>query len=172
LKRKATRILSYSALFFYCVVPFGVSEFPVTAEDVRRLAKLVETHSLSELRYEEGDLRVTLRTGATIASASALSILPAHAVARAATPSPAAPVGRPVEAPIMGIFYRSPAPGAPAFVEVGDTVEMGEPIGMIEAMKTFSEVLSEVAGTVLAIPAENGKLVQPGEALVLLEPAV
>jgi len=71
----------------------------------------------------------------------------------------------------MGIFYRAPAPGASAFVEIGDIVEVGQPIGMIEAMKTFSEVLSETAGTVLSIPAENGKLVQPGEPLVVLEPA-
>ncbi len=69
----------------------------------------------------------------------------------------------------MGIFYRSPAPGVPSFVEVGDTIEKDQPIGMIEAMKVFSEVLADRAGTIAAIPAENGKLVQPGDALVLLE---
>jgi biotin carboxyl carrier protein len=147
---------------------FAVSEFPVTADDVRRLARLVETHSLSELRYEEGELRITLRTGA-VAAMPSVGFAPAPA-AGVLAPVPAAPVGRPIEAPIMGIFYRSPAPGTPAFVEVGDTVEVGQPIGMIEAMKTFSEVLSEAVGVVLSIPMENGKLVQPGDALVILEP--
>lgn len=147
-----------------------MSEFPVTAEDIRRLAKLVEVHSLSELRYEEGELRITLRTGTSVAPVLIEGVAPARA---AATPAPVItiPAGQPVEAPIMGIFYRSPAPGSAPFVEVGDVVEVGQPIGMIEAMKTFSEVLADTAGTVLSIPAENGKLVQPGEALVLLEPA-
>lgn len=152
---------------------FGVSEFPVTAEDVRRLAKLVETHSLSELRYEEGDLRITLRTGTSVSYTVSDGVAPGRAVA-AATSAPSAPpasAGTPIEAPIMGIFYRAPAPGSAAFVEIGDVVEVGQPIGMIEAMKTFSEVLAETGGTVLAIPAENGKLVQPGEPLVVLEPA-
>ncbi len=148
---------------------FAVSEFPVTADDVRRLARLVETHSLSELRYEEGELRITLRTGAILSTPSVgLAATPAAPVA-APIVAPT-PVGRPIEAPIMGIFYRSPAPGTPAFVELGDSVEVGQPIGMIEAMKTFSEVLSEAVGTVLSIPMENGKLVQPGDVLVVLEP--
>jgi acetyl-CoA carboxylase biotin carboxyl carrier protein len=69
----------------------------------------------------------------------------------------------------MGIFYRSPAPGSPAFVEVGDTIEKDQPIGMIEAMKVFSEVLADHAGKIVAIPAENGKLVQPGDPLILVE---
>jgi acetyl-CoA carboxylase biotin carboxyl carrier protein len=69
----------------------------------------------------------------------------------------------------MGVFYRAPAPGEPSFIEVGDIIEVGQPIGMIEAMKVFSEVLAEMAGTVLEIPAKNGALVQPGDALVLLE---
>ncbi|MGC4045294.1 MAG: hypothetical protein QM758_15995 [Armatimonas sp.] len=149
-----------------------MSEFPVTAEDVRRLAKLVETHSLSELRYEEGDLRITLRTGTSVAPIVIEGVAPVRAAAAVApAPTATAPAGLPIEAPIMGIFYRAPAPGSAPFVEVGDTVEVGDPIGMIEAMKTFSEVLAETAETVLAIPAENGKLVQPGDALVLLEPA-
>lgn len=141
-----------------------MSEFPVSADDVRRLARLVEAHSLSELRYDDGELRITLRTGA-VAAAS----VPVTVVAPAPTPVVNAPKGQPIGAPIMGVFYRAPAPGAPHFVEVGDTVEVGQAIGMIEAMKTFSEVLAESAGKVLAIPAENGKLVHPGDPLVLLE---
>ncbi len=69
----------------------------------------------------------------------------------------------------MGVFYRSPAPGSPPFVEIGDSVEKNQPIGMIEAMKVFSEVLADHAGKVVALPAENGKLVHPGDTLILLE---
>lgn len=151
-----------------------VSDFPIAPDDVRRLAKLVEQHNLAELRYEEGALRVTLRTTVPeLPSGPSLAVAPAPLVpgdaAELAAASAPAPTGSPIEAPIMGVFYRSPAPGSPPFIEVGDTVEKDQPIGMIEAMKVFSEVLADHAGKVLAIPAENGKLVQPGDVLVLLE---
>lgn len=155
------------------MIPSGVSDFPVQAEDIRRLARLVELHQLSELRFEEDDLRITLRTtppGVPATSAVA-PVAPALGfTAPAPTASVAEPVGKPIEAPIMGIFYRSPAPGSPSFVEVGDLIEAGQPVGMIEAMKTFSEVLAEFPGRVAAVPAENGKMVQPGDALVLVAP--
>jgi acetyl-CoA carboxylase biotin carboxyl carrier protein len=69
----------------------------------------------------------------------------------------------------MGVFYRSPDRDAPPFIEVGDMVEVGQVVGLIEAMKVFSEVPSEVAGRVLEIPARSGTLVQPGDPLVILE---
>jgi acetyl-CoA carboxylase biotin carboxyl carrier protein len=159
------------------VIECRVSDFPIAPEELRRLARLVEQHDLAELRYEEGSLRVTLRTTVPALAAPAvgapvapvLYAAPLASVPGAVPAPPPAASGTPVEAPIMGVFYRSPAPGSPAFVEVGDTVEKDQPIGMIEAMKVFSEVLADHAGRVLAIPAENGKLVQPGDPLVLLE---
>jgi biotin carboxyl carrier protein len=69
----------------------------------------------------------------------------------------------------MGVFYRAAAPGEPPLVEVGDAVSAGQPVGLIEAMKVFSEVLAESPGIVRAIPAKNGALVQPGDPLVVLE---
>ncbi len=66
----------------------------------------------------------------------------------------------------MGVFYRAPAPDAPAFVEVGDVIEVGTEVGLIEAMKVFSPIPSEVAGEVVEIPGQNGKLVREGEVLV------
>ncbi len=77
--------------------------------------------------------------------------------------------GPSIAAPIMGVFYRSPAPGEPPFVEVGDTGDAGQPVGMIEAMKVFSEVLAEQGGRVRRVVAENGALVQPGDPLIELE---
>jgi acetyl-CoA carboxylase biotin carboxyl carrier protein len=166
-----------------------VTDFGISSEDLQRLARLVEENGLSELRYEEGDLRITLRTASHFRQptvSGTASDAPATAGADGGEPewmdpyfslSPGSAANSPgsdsprvrIEAPVMGVFYRAPAPGEPSFIEVGDTIEVGQPIGMIEAMKVFSEVLAEMAGTVLEIPAKNGSLVQPGDALVLLE---
>ena len=175
---------------YYLKAPFFiVTDFGISSDDLQRLARLVEENGLSELRYEEGDLRITLRTtsfsrpsAVTYAVSDTASVCaapegfdtewedsPFSADGNAdGTPGSATPRVR-IEAPVMGVFYRSPAPGEPSFIEVGDIIEVGQPIGMIEAMKVFSEVLAESAGTVFEIPAKNGALVQPGDALVVLE---
>lgn len=152
-------------------------------DDLRRLARLVEESGLSELRYEEGDLRVTLRTAAATALQPAPTV-PLDAAddslfeeafepLTAAPSSPVvlalSPTAMPIEAPMMGVFYRASSPAAPPLVEVGDIVETGQPVGIIEAMKVFSEVLAEATGRVTAIPAANGDLVQPGDVLLVLE---
>jgi acetyl-CoA carboxylase biotin carboxyl carrier protein len=162
----------------------AVTDFGISPDDLRRLARLVEENGLSELRYEEGDLRVTLRTATyathyrtmpTVATAAPVPATPIEGLRTEegeegeAAFSADADLLR-VDAPLMGVFYRSPAPGEPYFVEVGDTVEVGQVIGLIEAMKVFSEVPSEVAGRIREFPARNGALVQPGEPLVILEP--
>ena len=161
---------------------------PFNPDELRRLARVVEEYGLSELRYQSGGLRILLRTAeAAPASPRSVPVAPPPP-ADFALPSDAhfaddfsgAPpfptntaeetaAGTPIEAPVMGVFYRAAAPGEPPLVEVGDTVEAGQPVGLIEAMKVFSEVLSETAGTVRAIPARNGALVQPGDVLLLIE---
>ena len=163
----------------------SVAEFGISPEDLRRLVRLVDENGLSELRYEEGDLRITLRTPAHRPAATPM-VFPTPLVAPvedheadypraqaagvpdAAPTGPAVPTAR-IEAPVMGVFYRAPAPGVPSLVEVGDHVEVGRPVGVIEAMKVFSEVLSEVAGRVREIPVKNGALVHPHETLIVLE---
>lgn len=158
-----------------------MTEFRISPDDLRRLARLVEASGLSELRYEEDDLRITLRT-ASYRPPAASATLPAEAFEDVsadfrpfvyAAPEPAVPSSAAnlatIEAPVMGVFYRAPAPGAASFVEVGDFIEAGQAIGMIEAMKVFSEVLAEVAGRIREIPARNAGLVQPGETLMIVE---
>jgi acetyl-CoA carboxylase biotin carboxyl carrier protein len=153
----------------------GVPDLPITPDALRRLARLVESHALSELRYEEDGLRVTLRTGrfapSTVPIPAPTDEMPDEPPLDAPPPIDETPEpdGLAIEAPLMGVFYRSPGPSEPPFIEVGDTIEAGQPIGMIEAMKVFSEVLAETAGVVRAIPAPNGALVQPGDPLVILE---
>lgn len=156
------------------------------AEFVKRLTELVEKNGLSELRYEEESLRVTLRTGAyrpalapqiigampaLVPGAGSADTIPSDDTFDAGTDRDEENTDAQIriEAPLMGVFYRAAKPEDPPFVEVGDTVEVGQAVGLIEAMKVFSEVLSEAAGVVRAIPLKNGTLVQPGDALVLLE---
>jgi acetyl-CoA carboxylase biotin carboxyl carrier protein len=159
-------------------------------ETLRRLVQLVENNGLSELRFEQGDLRVTLRTStyqspnvAPVLTALPLAALPAagaihgNETVESETHDDEEFISDPsallrVEAPVMGVFYRTSDPQTPPFVEIGDIVEVGQVIGLIEAMKVFSEVPSEVAGRVKEIPAKSGALVQPGDSLVLLEPIV
>jgi acetyl-CoA carboxylase biotin carboxyl carrier protein len=77
-----------------------------------------------------------------------------------------------VESPMVGVFYRSPEPGKPSFVEVGDVVAPGQTLCLLEAMKLFNELKSDAAGRVLAVHAENGKPVEFGQLLFELEPIV
>jgi acetyl-CoA carboxylase biotin carboxyl carrier protein len=158
--------------------------FSVSTDDLKRLSKLVADNNLSELRYEsEGGVRITMRTASyqpTTPTLVAAGVAPAtmadasvevEAAVGDDLAMPSAESGadtQAVKSPIMGVFYRSPSPDEPMFVEVGDEVTIGQTIGLIEAMKTFSPVESEFAGRVVAIPAENRALVQPGEPLILL----
>ncbi|MDX1932397.1 MAG: acetyl-CoA carboxylase biotin carboxyl carrier protein subunit [Capsulimonadales bacterium] len=162
-------------------------ELAATADNVRRLASLVEESGLSELLYETDNVRIVLRTAAYPRTGTNVAV-PSGATGYGRWESPETPSvaeepdgdaepptmaedGRwlRVEAPIMGIFYRASSQGSPPLVEVGDTLTEGQVIGLIEAMKVFSEVPSPAAGRVIDIPARNGGLVQPGDTLILLE---
>lgn len=78
------------------------------------------------------------------------------------------PKGTPVNSPMTGIYYTAASPSAPAFVKEGEVVEAGQVVGLIEAMKVFNEIVAPMAGTVTEIVAQNGSLVQPGEALLYI----
>ena len=80
------------------------------------------------------------------------------------------PEGIPLLSPTTGTFYRSPAPGEPAFVEIGDIVEVGQTVGIIMAMKVMSEIPAEVAGEIVAIPPADAELVQVGSVLMIVSP--
>jgi acetyl-CoA carboxylase biotin carboxyl carrier protein len=85
--------------------------------------------------------------------------------------SAAAPSGPVVNAPLTGIFYAAPSPGAPAFISVGSIVAVGQPIGLIEAMKLFNEIKSDKAGRVVRIIAQDGLLVKAKTPIIEVEPA-
>ena len=153
-------------------------------EEVARLIALMEAQGLDEMVYQEGDRYLRIRgprspkTSKTISRAAPE---PAPAAQKAIAPrrdkkrgqkeaAPTAPALDQIAltSPMVGVFYRSSQPGQPSFVEVGQAVALKQPIGMIEAMKVFSVIEAEHAGIVAAIPAQDGKLVQAGEALVIL----
>jgi acetyl-CoA carboxylase biotin carboxyl carrier protein len=93
--------------------------------------------------------------------------VPAHTAS--ATPAePGLPPGTVVRSPMVGTFYAASSPGAEAFVKVGQQVKVGDPLGVIEAMKMFNQIEAEVAGTVVAIVAENGQAVEFDQPLFVI----
>ncbi|MHB9131694.1 MAG: acetyl-CoA carboxylase biotin carboxyl carrier protein [Armatimonadota bacterium] len=144
--------------------------------EVQRLCQLVHQRSLRELSVTRSGFSVSLSTLSSVVVAEATPLAVPHPVHHIAPPH-AAPVieeapkqaGAAVVSPLVGIFYRSSSPDAPPFVEVGEHVDIGQVIGVVEAMKVFNEITSDVAGTVLKIPAENGKLVQVNDPLIVVE---
>lgn len=158
-----------------------MGKLDVDISEIRKLVELVETYGLEELTVEEADLAVTVKGRSAQVTAPVV-------VQACPEPSASASLHTPEELPheevhaepetrqedntidivaeLVGVFYRTPAPDAPPFIEVGDEIEVGTEVGLIEAMKVFSPIPSEVAGIVVEIPAENGKLVQQGDVLV------
>lgn len=77
---------------------------------------------------------------------------------------------QPVAAPLTGVYYSAPSPSSPPFVNLGDMVSVGQIVALVEAMKVFNEIQSDVAGRVVAMPAKTGEVVQKGETLIKVEP--
>lgn len=77
---------------------------------------------------------------------------------------------QPVVSPLTGVYYSAPSPAQPSFVNIGDLIHIGQVVALVEAMKVFNEIQSEVAGRVTAMPAKNGDVVQKGSALLKVEP--
>ena len=155
-----------------------MSELP----EVRTLARLLELagrYGLEELEVDEGGLRVHLRAAEPpepgeegVAAPGRYQLWPpSWAAPQAAPETPSRPENaQPLRAPLSGIFYRAQTPGAPPLVEVGDQVEEGQVLGLIEAMKVFSEVPSEIAGTVIEFAVQNADMVQHGDVLLYVVP--
>ncbi|HXG40844.1 MAG TPA: acetyl-CoA carboxylase biotin carboxyl carrier protein, partial [Candidatus Limnocylindrales bacterium] len=146
---------------------------------IDRLAVLLERSDLVELEVEAGSTGLVLRKPAALVPPTPVATAPAPgvppgaapaAVEGAPRPAEAAPARTTVRAPLTGIFYRSPAPGSAPFVEVGSEVAVGQVIGLIEAMKLFNEIKSDVAGRVVRILAESGQLVKAKQPLIEVEP--
>jgi acetyl-CoA carboxylase biotin carboxyl carrier protein len=144
-------------------------------EEIVRLIRMLEESGLDEIVFKEESRYLRVRGPRAVGSVAAT---PAHK----STPTYHPPRSLPpvpeaqglaedeiaLESPMMGMFYRSEKPGGPPLVTIGQAVSVGQPVGIIEAMKIFSEVLAEHAGVVVSVPATDGELVHPGAPLVIL----
>ena len=134
---------------------------------IRELVRIVQEPGVAEVEIEDEGMRVSVRRSEEIVAAVAASEAPAsEAPAQAGAGNGVVAV----ESPMVGVFYRSSEPGAPPFVEVGDVVSVGQTLCVLEAMKLFNELKSEVEGRVRAIHVENAQPVEFGQLLFELEP--
>ncbi len=148
---------------------------------VKKLIEMLEASNLGEIEIREGEESIRISRGSSMAppaiasvvaaapAAAPASAAPAAAPASAAPAEAAVPSGHPVKSPMVGTFYRAPSPDAKPFVEVGNTVAVGDRLCIIEAMKMLNEIESDKAGTVRAILKENGQPVEYGEVLFVIE---
>jgi oxaloacetate decarboxylase (Na+ extruding) subunit alpha len=143
-------------------------------ERIRELVKIVQESGVGEIEIEDEGMRVSVRRADEPASASALPIATSIDTEPGSTEVatlPADGVFR-VESPMVGVFYRASSPGAPAYVDVGDTVFPGQVLCVLEAMKLFNELKAEAAGVIRAIHVENAQPVEYGELLFEIEPVL
>jgi acetyl-CoA carboxylase biotin carboxyl carrier protein len=144
---------------------------------LKTLIELVESSGIAELEISEGEERVritrSLPAGAHPPSAGAPSgaqatSQPAGSATGAAVPAVVEPEGHVVKSPMVGTFYRCASPGAKPFIEVGDQVQVGDPLCIIEAMKLMNEIEADRAGVVKAVLIENGQPVEYGQPLIII----
>ncbi|MCB1669247.1 MAG: acetyl-CoA carboxylase biotin carboxyl carrier protein [Porticoccaceae bacterium] len=141
---------------------------------IKKLIELLEESDIGELEIKEGEesVRISRNSPTVVAVPQAAAPVPAPA-APAASPAdaePAAPEvsGHTIKSPMVGTFYRSPAPDAPAFVEVGQTVNAGDVICIVEAMKMMNQIEADKSGTVSAILVEDGEPVEFDQPMITI----
>ena len=142
-------------------------------EEARDLVKRLEGSTVQRFSVEAGDTKIEIerRAGVVVAEAGGGGGGGTMAEERKDGDSAALDGGHPIKAPLVGTFYRSSQPGAPPFVNEGDTVDAGQTVGIVEAMKLMNQVQADQAGKVSKILAEDGDWVEFEQTLMLLEPA-
>jgi acetyl-CoA carboxylase biotin carboxyl carrier protein len=141
-------------------------------DDVREILRLIDESQLDELRIETPELRLHVRRGGPppVDEPVELELEQTRAVPPPAAPS-TADGARTIDSPMLGVFYRAPAPGAAPYVEVGAPVEADTVVCLIEVMKMMNSIVAGVAGTIAEIYVENAELVEYGQPLFRVEPA-
>jgi len=151
----------------------------MTNEEIKELLRIFNESGVGELELQRGKDRLRIRRAGESAAGGFHSPAPAPNVAAPATPPVAEAAKAPeadsshvlVKSPIVGTFYEGSSPGVPAFVKVGDHVEVGQVLCIIESMKLMNEIEAEVAGVIAAKLVENGRPVEYGEALFAILPS-
>jgi acetyl-CoA carboxylase biotin carboxyl carrier protein len=157
-------------------------------KELKELIEFLIEKDIAEFELERGDVKVRIKRGETVAAAPTV-ILPSVAMAgppTASKPAHPAPVdtvaaeaaATPAEAgfqvvrsPIVGTYYESPSPGSPPFVKVGDKVEVGQLLCIVEAMKLMNEIEADVAGEIVKKLVANGQPIEYGQELFQIRPA-
>jgi acetyl-CoA carboxylase biotin carboxyl carrier protein len=150
----------------------------VELQEIRKIVELMNEHGLTHFDLTKKDFHLKLKKGADLDDlrgllsslpAAAPAAVPAAAIAAPAAQGGAAAApaaeGTEITSPMVGTFYRRPAPEASDFVEIGSTVSVGQTVCIIEAMKVMNEIKAEKSGTICAIVAEDGSPVQYGDVL-------
>ncbi|XZF15175.1 acetyl-CoA carboxylase biotin carboxyl carrier protein [Chitinophagaceae bacterium MMS25-I14] len=161
-------------------------------KQIQELIKAINKSNISELSIEEGDFKITIKQAQTVSETQVVAYQPmpqmqtmmpaaapaaipaAQPAAPAATTPAAAPAGSnliTIKSPMIGTFYRSPSPDKPMFANVGDEIAPGKVLCIIEAMKLFNEIESEVSGKIVKILIDDASPVEYDQPLFLVEPA-
>ncbi|MCX8239650.1 MAG: acetyl-CoA carboxylase biotin carboxyl carrier protein [Akkermansiaceae bacterium] len=144
--------------------------------EIRKIVELMDEHGLSQFQFEKEDFNLKLKKGTDFDELQKLvGSMPAAGSAAPApvavpvlvpdTPAANTSVGEEINSPMVGTFYRKPTPDDPDFVNVGDTISVGQTLCIIEAMKVMNEIKAERSGTITEICADEGTPVQYGDAL-------
>ncbi|MEQ9466653.1 MAG: acetyl-CoA carboxylase biotin carboxyl carrier protein [Ekhidna sp.] len=155
------------------------------AKEIQELINFLSESGLEEVNIETDDFKVSIKRSAeqhVIASAPIAqpAAAPAPVPAPQAAPAPSTDGGAPaaansnlveIKSPMIGTFYRSPNPESPSFVEVGSSVNAGDPVCIIEAMKLFNEIESEVSGKIVKVLVDNAQPVEYDQPLFLVDPS-
>jgi acetyl-CoA carboxylase biotin carboxyl carrier protein len=162
---------------------------PMDLREIQNLIKFVARSGASEVRLETGDFKITIKTGGEVQVVQGVQALAAPVASVAAAPvapapvaaAPAAPASAPateatgnyvtIKSPMIGTFYRKPSPDKASFVNVGDEIKAGSVVCVIEAMKLFNEIESEVSGRIVKVLVEDQSPVEYDQPLFLVEPA-
>lgn len=141
------------------------SSVQLVLKETKDLVRSLEGTAVKRIKVTAAglDIEVERHEAAAPAAGTTVGVSPAGA------PAAAAPGRMPVVSPLVGVFYRAPSPGAKAFVEVGDTVERGQKVGIVEAMKMMNEVVSDFRGVVAEILVQNGDTVHYEQSLMLID---
>ena len=169
-------------------MPATKEQDPMNLNQIQDLIKFVAKSGVSEVEIEQKDFKITIKTPAGRKEVQVIAApAPAYPVATplpvaaapVAAPAPAAPAAAPtsdskyitVKAPMIGTFYRAAGPGKPVFVNVGDEIKAGKTICIIEAMKLFNEIESEVSGKIVKVLVDDAKPVEYDQPLFLVDPS-
>lgn len=144
----------------------------MNTKEIKEIIDLLKGSDVSEIEIEHDGVKIHIKKGSS--GAIITPVMVPQAVAPAGVPAPAAeaakPAGNTINSPMVGTFYKAPAPDAAPFVKEGDIVKEGQTVCVIEAMKLMNEIKSEIKGKVTKVMVENGQAVDFGQALFVIEP--